>query len=188
MRAEGVGVAVALRRPHGEHHRQPRALAPERSQVVMRRRIGEGRVQRRVADHAGARRPPRPRARISAWGTSTLHEHDRRRRVARHGDRAHRGQRQLRDELHRLDGAVRADAERRQQDVALGVGRVLDARDVGDVELPRREQAVELGRHGHHLAHLVRVEVARERPLDREGVDVRDAAESQHQSKRRTTL
>ena len=144
-------------------------------------------MQRRVADQQA-------RVGIGALGADLRlrHQHaderDRGRRGARDGDAVDRRQRQLRDQLHRLDGAVAADAERRQQDVALGVVRVLDARDVGDVELARGEHAVELGRDGCHLAHLLGVEVPGQRPLDREGVDERDAAEAQHQSKRRTTL
>ena len=69
--AERVGVAVALRRPDGEHHRQARALAPERAEVVVRRRDPRTPSAAPRRRSAGARRPPRPRARISAWGTST---------------------------------------------------------------------------------------------------------------------
>src|SRR5262249_38511341 len=58
---------------------------------------------------------------------------------------------QLRDELDRVDGALRGDAQARQQAKRLGVPRVLDRGDRRRVELAGDQAAVELRRHAGDL-------------------------------------
>ena len=59
-----------------------------------------------------------------------------------------------RDELDRVDRALRRDADPRQDPQPVGVPRVLDRRDRRDVELAVEQQPVELRRHAHDLLHL----------------------------------
>ena len=165
-----------LRRcPDREHHRQPRALEPQPAEVVVRRRVLEGAPEGRVADQelrvgVGVERED------LRLREQDVREDDGRRALGGHGDGADLAERGARHELDRVDGALRRDAEARQEAQPGRVPRVLDRRDRRDVDLAGEKHPVELGRDARHLLHLVGQPVE-----DRRHVDVRDAAEPDHE-------
>ncbi len=162
-----------LRRgPHCEHHRQARALEPHAAEVVVRRRILERGLQRRIADQQLRLRLLAERD-MRRLGQQHLRQHDRRRGLRRDGDGTHVFERRLRHELDRVDRALRRHAKARQDAQPLGVPRVLDRRDRRDVELTGDDLRVQRGRNALHLLDL-RVEPEE----DRRHVHVRDAAEA----------
>ncbi len=63
-------------------------------------------------------------------------------------------ERQPRDELDRVDRALRGDAEPRQEQQRVGVTRVLDRGDRRGVDLARDQPPVELGRDAGDLLEL----------------------------------
>ena len=171
----GDAVGDRLRRgPDREHHRQPGPLEPEPAEVVVRRRVLERAPQRRVADQElrvgllSERHVPRVRE-------QHLREHDRGRALGRHRDRPDLREGRPRDELDRVDGALRRDAQARQDPQRRRVARVLDRRDRREVELAVEQQPVQLGRDALDLLDLGVQPVE-----DRRHVHVRDAAEPDH--------
>jgi hypothetical protein len=172
-RGEAGGRGVGAR-PHREHHRQARLLEPQAAEVVVRRRVLERRLERRVADQQrrvrllAERHVPRLRE-------QHLGQDDGRGRLGRDGDRLDTLERHARDELDRVDGALGADAQPRQDPQLRRVARVLDRRDRREVELAGEEAAVQLRRHARDLLGL-RLEAVE----DRRHVDVADAAEADH--------
>ena len=145
---------------------------------MVRRRVVEGGAQGGVADQqarvgGGALGPQ------LGLRQQDVRERDRGRGLRRAGQRAHLVERHGAHDLDRADRAVGADAERRQEHVAVGVAGVLDRRDVGDVDLARAQHRVERGGDAHDLLGVLGGEEARERPLHGEGVDEADAPEAQ---------
>ena len=162
------------RSPDGEHHRQPRLLEPEPAEVVVGRRILEGALQRGVADQQLRIRLLVERADLGRR-EQHLRQHDRGGALGRDRHRADAAERHPGHELDRVDRALGRDAEPRQQPERVGVARVLDRRDRGDVELSVEQEPVELGRNARDLLDVVLEPVE-----DRRHVDVGDAAELDH--------
>ena len=102
------------RRPHGEHHRQPGALEPEPAEVVVRRRILEGALQRGVADE---QRGVGLFLEGEDLGVREQHprEHDGGGALGRDGDRPHATEGHAAHELDRVDGSLGRDAQPRQE-------------------------------------------------------------------------
>ena len=100
--------------PDGEHHRQPRALEPEAAEVVVRGRILERGLQRRVADQE-LRVGLLAERHVLGLRQQHLRQHDRGRGLGRDRDRAHLLERLARDELDRVHRPFRAHAQTRQQ-------------------------------------------------------------------------
>ena len=143
----------------------------------MRRRVLERALQRRVADQQ-LRVGLLAERDVLGLGQQHLRQHDRRRALRRDRDRPHLLERLLRDELDRVDRALRADAEPRQDPQPVGVPRPLDRRDRREVELAGDEPPVELGRDAGDLLDLVLEPVE-----DRRHVHVRDAAQADHDAR-----
>ena len=123
------------RRPDREHHRQTRPLEPEPAEVVVRGRILERAPQRRVADQQLRVGLLARAARATTCGSSTFVSTT---EVALSGVTAIEricGERHARDELDRVDRALRRDAQPRQDPQRRRVPRVLDRRDRREVEL-----------------------------------------------------
>ena len=140
----------------------------------MRRRILERRPQRRVADQElRVRLVGLVERHMHGVGKQHLRQYDGSGRFGCNRDRAHALERRSRDQLDRLDRSLARDAEPRQQAQAVGVPRVRDRRDRGDVEIAGHEPAVQLGRHADDLLH-----VELEPVEDRRHVHVADAPEA----------
>jgi hypothetical protein len=86
-------------------------------------------------------------------------------------------ERETRDELDGLDGALGRDAQPREQDEPVRVSRPFDRRDGRDVDTAREQRPAELRRHAGDFLH-VRVEGEE----DGRHVHVRDAAEPDHRN------
>jgi hypothetical protein len=79
------------------------------------------------------------------------------------------------DELDRIDGALRGDAEARQDAQPLGVAAVLDRGDRREVDLAREQARIQVGRNAGDLFH-----VGLQAEKERRHVHVRDASETDH--------
>ena len=159
------------RSPDREDHRQSGALLPQATEVVVRRRVLERGLERRVADQELCLRVL-TQGNLLGVGEEHARQHDRGRGLGRDRDGADALERRLRDQLDRLDGSVTGDTEARQQPERVGVARVLDRRDRRNVELAGDELPVELCGDADDL-----VDFRLEPKEDRRHVDVADAAE-----------
>ena len=140
----------------------------------MRRRVLEGRLERRVADQQ-LRVGVLAERDLLGLGQQHLGKHDGRRRLRRDRDDAHLLERLARHELDRIDRALTRHAETRQQAQLVGVACVLDRRDRRRIELAVDEHPVQLRRHALDFLHVHFDAVE-----DRRHVHVADAAELDH--------
>ena len=128
--------------------------------------ILERALERRVADQQLRVRASSPSGTMLRLRQQHAREHDRGRALRRHGDRAHAAERQPRDELDRVDGALRRDAQPRQQAQPVRVARVLDRRDRRDVDLAVDQHPVQLRRDAGDLLDVVLEPVEDRRHVD----------------------
>ena len=141
---------------------------------MVRSRILESRLQRRIADQQG-RLSLFAERHVLGFGQEHLRQHDRGSALRGDGDRAYVLQRRPGDELDRVDRPLGADAEPRQNSQPVGVACVLDRRDRCQVALARKQRAVQVRRDADELLDL-----GVEPIEDRCHVHVADSAEADH--------
>ena len=141
---------------------------------MVRRRVLERALEGRVADQE-LRVGLLAERDVLGLGEEHLRQDDGGRALRRDGDGTDALERRLRDQLDRLDGALRGDAQAREDPQPLGVARVLDRRDRREVALTGEERVVQVRRHAADLLER-RVDPVE----DRRHVHVGDAPEPDH--------
>ena len=168
-----VGYRIGARE-NRVHHWEPRTLLPESAEVVVRCRVLEHALERGIADQK-LRVRLLPERHVHGVRQQDADEHDRGRALRRDGNRPDSGKRRTRDELDRVDRPLRGNCNAGEDAKPVGVARVRDRRDRGQIDLAREQPAVQLRRNARDLLG-VRVEAEEER----RHVDVRDAPEADH--------
>ena len=119
----------------------------------MGRWVLEGRLQGRIADQQGRLGLLAERD-VLSLGEEHLRQHDRSGALGGDRNRAHVLQRRTGDKLDRVDRALGADAQARQDPQPVRVARVLDRGDRREIALAREQSSVEVGRHTDELLDL----------------------------------
>src|SRR2546430_1125902 len=127
-------------RPDRKPHRQARALEPQAPEVVVRRRILERGLQRRIADQE-LRIGLLPERHVLGLRQQHLRQHDRGRGLRRDGDLPHLLERLAGHELERIHRTLRAHAQARQKPESIPIARILDGRDLREAGLAGEQAA-----------------------------------------------